>query len=1375
MNNTSPLLVPVAVEALLVNHIVQSKVAFHRWQINYRNLLEFKSPVPLAFQDLSAPPDSGVHLHWALPRALTRGKQVQATAEARVSDGCLTGVSVTGGGYGYADAQPPLVTIEGGGGGGATAEAVVNGGVVTAIRVTGPGSGYTSAPRVTIAPSPSMDFPYVPNRWLVVRYSPAPSASQPRPTKAWLLQSDTIDPKAAAGESNSFVNPFPAKAGAIEPTRLGTKATVLQSWAGEAGAPQRLFLRALGPGEATFAAYQPGVVNVFSFYDPINDASATFANPDTRQRAEQLPENTYLTYLIAGWYSDPKHDPLYGHIGNWNAVGDPVRKLWKSATDAGAEWDSLLGSLGWSVSDLAAVVSDAEASPGDEDAVASGGVSAGDERPTQSLFHGLIYGVNWQTTSVPERVNSTPEQMQVAVGNTSIDALAAIVSLQAKTPAHGAREAELLEAFQYNFLRTLDQTDGRAQLDLQIRQAAFGSVPGGTFWQIVAAQTAETETGQLDSGVVPPSPPLTEAQAEKFAALNRAQRELDETARSLASSQWELYATWWKKNRLAKMTAAELTTLRRYFSNVEDIKKLINKNAAPGPDTLFQQVTNAQATVRKLAQGLPDATNPQSIQAYATNVLGLDPAKLQLKPTTMPRFYQPTDPVVLVAGLQTSEKQGALDEGPLPCRLMSQTVTGVNIQSGGQTVAVTAATAGMRAVIPAPTNPNLPAAVATGLAALEVEAFFVDPADAPTIVAVGLGSSDQKTVDDLRAAMQAGTAQIKEVSSPPAPDYMFSRWTQQPWSPLYMEWEVVFYPTVQPGEKGSKINWPFAPVALTPPTGPTPQPVWAFNGTDFEWYGTLPQKSQNYVGRTFLTPQSTYVMIARLRKYLKEHPNPDLKAVEELIERVGEWNFLSQRLSGLMDQFIMRDLTQSQPPDATVSAQVGEQYNGVPDPSKGTQDTSFGSKGTPFFFPVRGGFLKFVELLVVDSFGQVIDLMKAGGNTGTGVPFAPVRGRGLAPMAATRLPQPSELVQLAPRLVQTSRLDFRFVSATDDARETGLWPDANPVCGWVLPNHLDGGLSVYDAGGNALGELLLLAESGGGRAVHRLPAPGPSRPLADAGANKHLTNFINALTGAKDGGTGFLDLLTAVDETLWTIDPSGGRADQNLSVLIGRPLALVRARLRLELDGRPVYSHSWGETLRGLAGGVEQIDLPVRLGSLDLYDDGLMGYFEGDNYATFNAVRRPEGWKPAVGAYLKPIGYEGNYLKLRFDYPNYTTKLVTLLLDPRGEVHALTGLLPSKIVSLPAAYYEDALARMAVTFRTGPVLTDAAAVRIPPPSERNGQWSWVQRTDAAKADSDPTAWESPGIVKADQQARLPDAPTRLVEGWLKLTPNDIEK
>src|SRR5262245_62392627 len=90
MANAAPLLVPIAVEALVVNHWVQAGVTFHRWELEYKNLQQFLSPAPAPFSnEVNTPPAPGVNLHWALPRGLTRGSQVQVTATDQVAGGRL--------------------------------------------------------------------------------------------------------------------------------------------------------------------------------------------------------------------------------------------------------------------------------------------------------------------------------------------------------------------------------------------------------------------------------------------------------------------------------------------------------------------------------------------------------------------------------------------------------------------------------------------------------------------------------------------------------------------------------------------------------------------------------------------------------------------------------------------------------------------------------------------------------------------------------------------------------------------------------------------------------------------------------------------------------------------------------------------------------------------------------------------------------------------------------------------------------------------------------------------------------------------------------------------------------------------------------------
>jgi hypothetical protein len=640
--------------------------------------------------------------------------------------------------------------------------------------------------------------------------------------------------------------------------------------------------------------------------------------------------------------------------------------------------------------------------------------------------------------------------------------------------------------------------------------------------------------------------------------------------------------------------------------------------------------------------------------------------------------------------------------------------------------------------------------------------------------------------------MRNGSAQIATIAQPLRAAFAFAPW-QQAWSPLYLQWELTWFPTVLPnatgaelppaaaryerGSEGAKDNWPFDPAG------------WSFDGSDdvmqrgseyYRWTGGNPwgkkPLEQKQIGRTFLTPHATFLILRRLADYVRLHPDDQsMRDIQKLIDQIGQTRFLSQSLSGFNAGFLMRALRQSPPPQANspIAEAIGGENRGVPMVEVGDQILDFGG-GRPFFFPVRGGFFRFERLIIVDAFGQVLNLLAANGNT-VGAPenFKPIRGAGLVPDPSSGIPGVERLVRQAPRVAQPSRLDLRLLDANDDAKEIFYNIAANPVCGWVLPNHLDRSLNVYDASGSPLGEMLVLADVSGTPAVRWLPAPGVARPITDPTQipNKHLAATFSAFTAASGGVptaqrvAAFRALLATIDETLWMIDPRGGEDDHDLAVLIGRPLALVRAQIQYELFGRPAQNQSWRGTLQNQTSDLGASRFPIRLGSVELLDDGLIGYFTGTTYTTFNAVHPSD---KQTSPYVKAVA-AGNYLSLPFDYPTYSTQNISLLLDPRASVHATTGLLPTASLELPSQFYDEALRRLAVTFRTGPVLTPAATMRMPYPAEQRGDWTWIQRKSPGTA---ATSFEVASIVASNEDARLEDTPPQLADGWLKFVPEE---
>jgi hypothetical protein len=73
-------------------------------------------------------------------------------------------------------------------------------------------------------------------------------------------------------------------------------------------------------------------------------------------------------------------------------------------------------------------------------------------------------------------------------------------------------------------------------------------------------------------------------------------------------------------------------------------------------------------------------------------------------------------------------------------------------------------------------------------------------------------------------------------------------------------------------------------------------------------------------------------------------------------------------------------------------------------------------------------------------------------------------------------------------------------------------------------------------------------------------------------------------------------------------------------------------------------------------------------------------------------------------------------------------QFVTMLVDPRGVVHATCGILPTKSIGIPQEQYAEVAADLRATFVTAPVLTAPDDVALPLPAEPGYSWSWIERS-----------------------------------------------
>lgn len=803
------------------------------------------------------------------------------------------------------------------------------------------------------------------------------------------------------------------------------------------------------------------------------------------------------------------------------------------------------------------------------------------------------------------------------------------------------------------------------------------------------------------------SPPLTDAQSAALAELNRKQRALDQARDVLYSMQLRLYDLWWQQQSIALGLFAPLPDRKPYHQLYADAQRnlAVPQGAALSPPVAdYQTQVAAQArTVAALEAQLPPADGPESETRIADFAAGfLDPATQRLASALRPGYFAPTDPVVVVAGA------GSL-ANPEPAYVVCRRPAAGAAE--------------------APTDSPLPQAALA-----------------------------------MRADAEGGAEQ-----------YARSTW-QQPWAPLYLDWQITYHYAYKPGAaEGNVAIDESGHYAVD-------QHAWQFDGRDYRWAGG-PLRDGNaitYQGRTFFSPHAK-TNFARQMVQLAEDNGVEIPT--GMTDAIGDWSLISQSTSGLMQILAMRDTRANVGPGEAIAADMPDALQGVPapwlNPTPLLQDNQ---TGTPCFFPMRAGFASFEGLQLTDSFGRTMNLMSANHGSINKDPFLlPILPPALVPPNEARV-RDKGMAVMPPRLVQPARLAFRLVDSADDTLETDLAADGNPICGWLLPNHADDSLAVYDQDGVSLGALQPFLVDGG--AILRwVPAPGgdttPGGPETPRIANIHLQALVTGVLEAEKAPERMQDLMATLDQATWTLNPGEERARGSISALMGHPVAVVRANLQLQLQGLPLANqsyqqrfHAGTDTLKFNAGGVEALSFQVRLGAVELRRDGIAGYYLGTDYGQLNAVRRPARTK--TDYVLQQGGAQGNWLTVS---PVATPQdgdgsmdsdgsvYVTLLVDPRGDMHATSGLLPRVRRSLPDADVTRALSNMELSLQVGPVLLDFGTVRMPLPSVQAGTWSWLHTTGTDAGD-----WRMDPVVDSEAGARPVAARPVLHDGWLVLRP-----
>ncbi|QKG27263.1 hypothetical protein [Actinomadura verrucosospora] len=1047
-------------------------------------------------------------------------------------------------------------------------------------------------------------------------------------------------------------------------------------------------LTAIGPGLPTFATYQPYNMGVFSMHDPLTGLTG---------------DPLDLSYLVMGWYGTDADDPLADITAN------PPARFQEKITER-------LKRLGWDCPVPAA--------------------------PVRTVCSGAAIGVRWEKTNAPARdrdeapvTEDDPQKRPVTYGvaESSVDGISALALAHNTGFWKDPERLRRLQALQYGLLHQLDTRDGMAAVQQRTREARFEPVAGGFTWDFTSPRSAQGKESQ-------PIRPLPEPERTWLADTNEAQRAYDAAVRQLARRQERLYELWWYAERLNVIIASTRAKVVK-----DRLKKL-----KQGVDTNLKALTGkvkAGRTALAQAPALLKAVTPEdlgtAIDAETKRLTELWKRAPVGRPTRTPRpvFHNAREPVVLIKGAKATRLLD--DPAVIPCRLSGQTVT-----TTGKDAASTAVRpqgwAALKKKIPAKIPTGLPENLLTELAALDRSRTPATVTFADQATAVAWSAPDRRALAVRRAT---------------------SLW-KQPWTPLLLVWEAEYFAVPyhhyqDAGKSDPRRNWEF--------------------GDDFyQWRGEGDAAENKAVPRSvsgsiLLSAHAVDNIAERLRHVDTEAPGQSkefLDAVGDLAGHLadggGGTDLISQALDGFTEQLTGRESRVRPRPKASVADILDGHHTFAPralsavtgEPADPTLDENW--VAAPHYAPYRAGQFRFSRLFLVDRFGRGHEIVHTADRPDQRP--APARAATVVPDAKDpRKPGDADalvhigqqgswarhLFQLRPRLPQPARIGFEFISRMDDAQVAFSADTGDQISAWIVPNYFDGALLCMAADGLLLGEL----RSAQSTLVFERYHPDAPTLGQNSAEHPHLGRFLNGLNSRDDRVVSLADLIATVETARLAIVPDRPSSSHPTLRMLGHPLALMRARLELEGDAEPIVPILPSRLAADPpVAEYQNYAWPILLGSNSSFEDGLIGYFDQDDYTELRAVAPPHN---PSGGYVAGRD-RGTGLALRLG----ESRLVTLLADPWAGVQADTHVLPTAFLRPDVDYIAHALAHMDAVFHVGPALgrlqgvtvergdgteTVTQAFGLPLPLVESGDWTWKRPdgTTIAVTATDTTARITP--------------------------------
>jgi len=1170
-------------------------------------------------------------------------------------------------------------------------------------------------------------FPPVPTRWFISRLAPE------SPPRRWLLESDYLYPATSEGmldglNHNAITYPISIGSESNEiPFRFLGRVLDLHEWKEHGGKGEYLHppLTAMGYGEPTFASFYPNCRSVFGLHDS-----------DPAEGAE---------YYIYGWYRDTDTETIAANL--CGKLGDK-------------DWDGVRSRL------VCCAVIRAESALLPEDAADLQPEIVIANTPVEAFITHSAHKSSSKSSDENSSEQDSSESENEA--QTVLD----IISLGEDRQHHLSSKGPRLE--------TARHTRG------------FEAVEAGTLWRIRAA------AGSKGAGATQPDEVLPLSLAEQLNWLNKIQFDRDAAAFKLESWRERTFADWSRYMMATYPQPGE----EGEFPDIDQIRQYITDHDLAGFDeqqsTLDRLETAVEVARDSLIGRLPELQQFRltDIRDWRGLAQQLRDVGMKLKLEKVPEL--PTDGqtpdaktrrkviAVLNSLLVDPGLSGKLSfPGSAPAEVteMGQPVQPIRLNRlllEAWLPAVVRRPNYVLQATPAPRfwQPREPAVMLIDPALQLAERLSVTNPESVNIPA----SMSEELFDEPLVV----DSMLMELIQPLSAD---EESNGKSWQPQLLEWEVALLPLGGPSSNMPQIrpassdHQDFAPDFL--------QDHYDLKLDDYDLSRSSEEKPPGYAdciysGRSVLTGDAPSLMRAQLHDAFKRHVlSPYAEAHDQSIDDlhrgdydpadVLEWSqkptdethlspfaqkvaalqycliddsgvpsVASQSLSGFNNALLGQRQVMQLPVASPLAMPMTWDFIKRVKIVVGTHNRTAPQPQNDFA-PLRSGWLEIRKLRLVNRFGLVHDVDLNESKTL------------IAP--SLKLSEQSISVKLPPRMVKPMRLDWRWLAAANGEAQIDEHPAISPICGWLSANNLDGSVMVFNAEGKSVGTLNEDASW----------SPSPASDSAtelDSIPNKYLKRVVSWLQNA--GPKSLSKFIDTLDNALEYIDPDSAAQHEAITLLMSRPVAVLRASISLEMRGLPALNQDWNifrSRLSDSSGlfdptdALEDVQVPLRLGEQHHLNDGLVLYWTEDSDGSLSN----RAFSPQTNTHVE-MGElsEGKDKELALSLRQQPKKF-TMLFDPRGSIHASCGLLPTRALSLPHEMVASALKAIEPTFRTAPILGPAKKVTLPLPKEAGYTWEWI-----AKAPGN--GYEDPQkIAPSDTKAHF-IGQIHVREGWLRLKP-----